>query len=41
MTLQEHMEQGKPVYAFFLDIKKAFDTVDRDMMLIKLHQMGI
>jgi hypothetical protein len=32
---------GHPLYAFFLDIKKAFDTVNRDMLLLKLFRQGV
>ena len=30
-----------PLYTFFLDIKKAFDTVNRDMLMVKLHGKGV
>ena len=40
-TMQEHALAGDPLMAFFLDVRKAFDTVNRNMLLIKLHNMGI
>ena len=34
-------EEGEYVLGLFLDIKKAFDTVDIDLLLRKLHKYGI
>ncbi len=36
-----HMDQGKLTGAAFLDLKKAFDTVDSDTLLFKLDCLGI
>ncbi len=33
--------QGKPTYTAFLDAVKAFDRVDRDLLLFKLLNIGI
>ncbi len=33
--------QGKPTYTAFLDAEKAFDRVDRDLLLYKLLNIGI
>jgi Reverse transcriptase (RNA-dependent DNA polymerase) len=35
------LSKGHPLLAFFLDIKKAFDTVNRDMLLLKLFRQGV
>ena len=40
-NMQLHKDAKDPLYTFFLDIKKAFDTVNRDMLLAKLHDKGI
>ena len=40
-TMEAHAGAKDPMLAFFLDVKKAFDTVNRDMLLVKLHEMGI
>ena len=39
--LQDRKQAGLPTYAFFLDIKKAFDTADHNAMLLKLNQHGV
>jgi hypothetical protein len=33
-------EQGKPLYALFLDVKKAFDSVDREFVFKKIIETG-
>ena len=40
-NMQLHKDAKDPLYTFFSDIKKAFDTVNRDMLLAKLHDKGI
>ncbi len=39
--IDAHRESATPLYAFFLDIKKAFDTVNLDMLMLKLHGKGV
>ena len=39
-TLSE-LVQGKCTYAFFLDIQKAYDTVWRDGLWLKLRDLGV
>ena len=40
-TLYNNLENSKPVIASFLDLAKAFDTVDHKILLMKLYNMGI
>ena len=42
-TMDAHRDDPDmgPLYTFFLDIKKAFDTVNRDMLMLKLHAKGV
>ena len=35
------MEHGKYTCGIFIDLKKAFDTVNHDILLTKLHHYGI
>lgn len=35
------MDQDEFVLAVFLDLKRAFETIDRNKLLSKLHQYGI
>ncbi|XP_055912061.1 uncharacterized protein LOC129946057 [Eupeodes corollae] len=36
-----YREEGKNIYAYFVDFKSAFDTVDRDLMFYKLSALGL
>ena len=40
-AVQGRQRMAKPTYAFFLDLRKAYDTVWRDGLLYKLWNMGI
>ena len=39
--LQEWLDKGKIPTAVFIDVSKAFDTIDHDILLKKLDMMGI
>ena len=39
--LSEALERGEAVIGLFLDFSKAFDTVDHEILLVKLHHYGI
>ena len=39
--VQGRLREGKRTYAFFLDVKKAYDTVWRDGLWLKLWEMGV
>ena len=39
--IQGRLKEGKSTYAFFLDVKKAYDTVWRDGLWYKMWEMGI
>ena len=39
--VQGRLKEGKETYAFFLDVKKAYDTVWRDGLWLKLWDMGV
>ena len=39
--IQGRIKEGKSTYAFFLDVKKAYDTVWRDGLWYKMWEMGI
>lgn len=40
-ALQKHIDQGKHAAGLFIDLKKAFDTVDHGILLKKLEHLGI
>ena len=40
-VVQSRLKEGKVTYAFFLDVKKAYDTVWRDGLWLKLWEMGV
>lgn len=40
-TLNHNLEQGSNIYISFLDTSKAFDTVWRQGLMYKLHNLGI
>ena len=40
-TLEQRKLENNATCAFFLDVKKAFDSVDQNMLLIKLHKAGV
>lgn len=35
------LEEKKKVYAFFIDLKAAFDKISRKLLIYKLHEMGV
>ena len=37
----DRLQEGKKTFCFFLDIKKAYDTVWRDGLWYKMWEMGI
>ena len=40
-AIQSLRKKGKKAYVAYLDVRKAFDTVWHQGMLVKLHQKGI
>ena len=40
-VVQGRLREDKPTYAFFLDVQKAYDTVWRDGLWLKLWDMGV
>ena len=40
-VIQGRLQEGKKTFCFFLDIKKAYDTVWRDGLWYKMWEMGI
>ena len=40
-VIQGRLQEGKKTFCFFLDIKKAYDTVWRDGLWYKMLEMGI
>lgn len=41
MNWMEDLESGKIIIAVFLDLKRAFETIDRQRLLAKLEKIGI
>ena len=39
--MQGRLKEGKVTYAFFLDVKKVYDTVWCDGLWLKLWEMGV
>ena len=39
--VQGRLREGKTTYAFFLEVQKAYDTVWRDGLWMKLWDMGV
>ena len=40
-VIQDRLQEGKKTFSFFLDIKKAYDTVWRDGLWYRMWEMGI
>ena len=40
-TIRRHLDQGNYVLGLFVDLTKAFDTVDHEILLYKLNHYGI
>ena len=40
-VVQGRLKRDKVTYAFFLDVKKAYDTVWHDGLWLKLWEMGV
>ena len=39
--VQGQLREGKKTYAFFLDVQKAYDTVWRNGLWVKLWDLGV
>ena len=39
--VKDKIDRKEPVYACYVDFKKAFNLVDRDLLLVRLDEMGI
>ena len=39
--MQGRLREGKQTYVFFLDVQKAYDTVWRDGLWVKMWDMGV
>ena len=39
--VKDKINRKEPVYACYVDFKKAFNLVDRDLLLVRLDEMGI
>ena len=40
-VIQNRLHENKPTFAAFLDMEKAFDHVNRDLLLLRLLESGI
>lgn len=38
---RDNLEKKKIIFCIFLDLKRAFETIDRDSLLMKLEQIGV
>ena len=39
--IQGRLREGKKTYAFFLDVQKAYDTVWRNGLWVKMWELGV
>ena len=39
--IQGRLREGKKTYAFFLDVQKAYDTVWRNGLWVKMCELGV
>ncbi len=39
--IRNHMNQNKDIFAAFIDFRKAFDFIDRELVFVRLLEMNI